>query len=259
MLKGGAATGYDVLRIEVQLNEAKTDLISANDQVVITREDLDETLGNASDPRTLQGELPVPDPTLETKIGELDLPGRSDFQAASMRTDSLAQAESEALSFWIPKLSLSGQYSFYNDLDSSLANTSLFRSAYSVGLFLSWNLFDGSAYARAKEASSKTIQSEKDLEAKRLHLPHDLTSWKKRYHYSTALYSARRSDVEKSLETVRLAQEGYRAGTRTSTEILDAELDLIRARAGVVNAQLASVEALINLELAIGHAVSASQ
>ena len=43
-----------------------------------------------------------------------------------------------------------------------------------------------------------------------------------------------------------------RAGTRTSSETLDAELDLFRARAGVVNAQVNASEAQIRLELALG-------
>jgi outer membrane protein TolC len=60
------------------------------------------------------------------------------------------------------------------------------------------------------------------------------------------------SDQSRSSEAVRLAKEGRRAGARTSSELLDAELDLFRARAGVVNAQVGMIESLIQLELATG-------
>jgi outer membrane protein TolC len=54
---------------------------------------------------------------------------------------------------------------------------------------------------------------------------------------------------------VRLAKEEERAGTRTSTETLDAELDLFRAKAGVVNALVNAAEAKIRLELALGREI----
>jgi outer membrane protein TolC len=49
-----------------------------------------------------------------------------------------------------------------------------------------------------------------------------------------------------------LAQEGRRAGVRTSTELLDAESDLFRSRAGLITAQMGAIEALVNLELVSG-------
>jgi outer membrane protein TolC len=58
--------------------------------------------------------------------------------------------------------------------------------------------------------------------------------------------------VDKAQESVRLATLGQKAGTRTTTEVLDAELDSFRSSAGVVSAQMDAAEALINLELALG-------
>jgi outer membrane protein TolC len=55
---------------------------------------------------------------------------------------------------------------------------------------------------------------------------------------------------------VRLARLSYDAGSRTNTDVLDAELDLFRTRAGVVQSQLSAAEALINLELAFGSSLS---
>jgi outer membrane protein TolC len=58
--------------------------------------------------------------------------------------------------------------------------------------------------------------------------------------------------VQKSTESVRLAREGHRVGARTNTDLLDAEAELFRAQAGVVNSQVGAIEALINLELTVG-------
>ena len=70
--------------------------------------------------------------------------------------------------------------------------------------------------------------------------------------YFCDVYRSRLGDIEKARESVRLARVGRKVGARTNTELLDAESDLYRAQAGVVNSQLGAIEALLNLELATG-------
>jgi outer membrane protein TolC len=106
--------------------------------------------------------------------------------------------------------------------------------------------------SRSKEVSYQAIQAEKQLDQMKLQVSYDFNFWKRRCLYSANLYAAKISDVAKAEESVRLSRDGFKAGARTSTEVLDAEFDLFRARAGVVNSQLNFGEALINLELALG-------
>jgi outer membrane protein TolC len=67
-----------------------------------------------------------------------------------------------------------------------------------------------------------------------------------------AIYKAKLTDVDEARESARLATVGFEAGTRTTTDVLDAELEEYRAAAGLVQAQVDSFEALINLELSVG-------
>ena len=62
-------------------------------------------------------------------------------------------------------------------------------------------------------------------------------------------------DITKSKESVRLAKEGRRVGTRSNTDLLDAESDLYKSEAGAISAQIGAMEALINLELSVGHKI----
>jgi outer membrane protein len=131
-----------------------------------------------------------------------------------------------------------------------------YKPAYSIALALSWNIFDGGvALAQSKQAVYQQIQADKKTEAARLQVPYDFNYWKKRFLSNTDHYEARKYDVERSEESVRLAKEEEKAGTRTSTETLDAELDLFRSKAGVVNAQVNALEAQIRLELALGRTI----
>jgi outer membrane protein TolC len=255
--KGGTATQYDTLRISVQLNEAKSDEDDSEDSMLQTHKGLVQLMGLSQDARTLQGVLPIPD---STKVKNLELTeqvplDRSDLHALEMRADAADQNRKANNSWFIPSVSAGGQFTYYDLLvyDNGTTDNHNYQTAYNVGVFLSWNLFDGGvSYSRAREAAAQKVQAEKASESARILVPYDFAYWKKRYLSSTNHYTSKQLDVTRSEESVRLAKEEERAGSRTSTEVLDAELDLYRSRAGVVNAQVNAADSLINLELALG-------
>ena len=86
-------------------------------------------------------------------------------------------------------------------------------------------------------------------------MPKDIDTWKRKFTYNVALYRARLRALSEFQESVRLAEIGVKAGSRTHAEMLDAELDLFRARGGLVKAQAEVLEALSHLELALGHKI----
>lgn len=250
--KSGIATNYDVLRVEVQASNAATDLADAEDEIVIARERLAEILGHENETRELSGSLPVPDEKLLTSEPKTAV-DRSDLKA--LRLESMARDDEESASnrFWVPELSLFSNYIFYNNLTPGFNDWSSYRNARQVGIMMTWNLFDGLAsYSRSKQAVEKRVQSEKALRMGELAALKDLSVWTRRYKSQCRIYKARMEDIKRSEESVRLARAGRKVGARTESELLDAQVDLYRSRAGAVRAQLAAVEALINLQLAEG-------
>jgi outer membrane protein TolC len=155
----------------------------------------------------------------------------------------------------VPNVSLAATKQYYNNLNKGIA-ADQFADAYAVGIFLNWNLFDGGG-SLARQLMSAHEQESADalLRAAQLKAPNDFEVWRRRVIYNVSLYRARARAIESAEESVRLARLSYAAGTRTNTDVLDAELDLFRARAGAVKAQLDSAEALVNLELALGHKI----
>ncbi|MBC7371752.1 MAG: TolC family protein, partial [Bdellovibrionaceae bacterium] len=152
------------------------------------------------------------------------------------------------------KLSLFGQYQYYNNRDDKFDNWSQYREAYQVGLSMTWNIFDGmTSIARDHQSFQQSVQSDKSLVQSRLKAKQDLEFWKRKYNYYGTVFKARQSDVVKAEESVRLARQGKRVGTRTDTDLLDAESELFKARAGLVNAQMGALESLVNLELTTGN------
>lgn len=254
--KAGVSTNYDVLRVEVQVSESKSELLNAQDNVAISKSKLSEILGLEADNRELTGKLPVLNSDLIANLNIQSVNNRSDLVALSDRTEALTHQESAASRYFVPKISAFGQYQYYNNINERMNDTQAFRDAYQYGIMFTWNIFDGmGSIAKSKASVEQRYQIEKNLQIARLKAKQDFEFWKRKFVYFCSVYKSRLNDVEKSKETLRLAKEGRRVGARTNTDLLDAETELYRAQAGAVNAQIGAVEALINLELATGQKI----
>lgn len=254
--KSGMNTKYDVLRVDVQASEARSELLNATDNTAVTRLRLGELLGQDLAQASLGGTLPVlgPEAIAGLQVGDLKTASgkRADLAALSERIEASHKLANAADKYWAPKVSLGAQFQNYNNRDDSWEQDK-FRDAYTVGLTAAWT-FDGviGPYARDRQAAEQAFQAEKTLEMSRLKAANDIEASKRRYLYFCNVFKARQNDIGKAEESVRLAKEGRRAGVRTNTDLLDAELELFRARAGLVNAQIGAIESIINLELASG-------
>ena len=259
-LDNGQATKYDVLRVDVQLSEAKSDQISAHDSVALARSALTQAMGLKSDDRTLSGQLPVLDTDALLKdVTSAQLAESPQLRAKELLARAAEDQSAAAHAFWFPRLSVIGEYQWYNNPDyiGGLVDNDNFRNAYFLGAAASWDLLDGGlSVARANEAGAKALQAKDEYESAQLQTPYDFDLWKRRLISSVSLYKAKLTDVDKAKESARLATVGFKAGTRTTTDVLDAELEEYRASAGLVQAQINSLEALVNLELTIGKKLS---
>lgn len=253
--RSGISTKFDVLRVEVQLNEAKTELMNATDTFATNLLRLNEILGRESNldkPEELKGELPV----LSAKMAEGVTPvndKKLDLVAQGERVEALGKMSRAQGAYWVPKIQLQGSYQKYNNRTESMSDADNYREAYTVSLAASWT-FDGivGPIARDRQAVAQKTQAEQALRLSRIKATNDFDVMKRRFLYFTSVYQMRSGDIDRASEAVRLAKEGRRVGTRTNTELLDAELELFRARAARVNAQIGAIEALTNLELVTG-------
>ncbi|MGZ3690079.1 MAG: TolC family protein [Pseudobdellovibrio sp.] len=254
-IRSGVATRYDSLRVEVQLEDAKTEKTAAESGVVIARAKLFEAIGIADDGKALEGQLPEDFAKIDVNKIELKQEERSDRQALVAYRDSTENKASAAMGHWMPAVSLFGNYEWYNNINHSVNDgNEQFKTAYALGFSLSWNLFDGGEkYSSQKQAAlAEKIASEK-LSKFDTSAVVGLEEAKRRFTYDVTNYNAKLSSIRKAEEAVRLARGGLKAGTRTNTEILDTVVDLNRARASAVKSQVDAIEALGELELSVGH------
>lgn len=253
--KAGISTKFDVLRIEVQASEARSELMNTTDNERAALIRLGEALGKEMESRKLAGSLPVfKEDLLEAK--NEDATQRLDLLALRQRTEAIEDLSHASSKHFIPKINFIAGYDKYNNRTSDLTGSAYFRNSYSLGVQLTWNIFDGlSSNARDKQLIEQSFQAKKTLQIASIKAKNDVDFWKRKFHYNSIVYQSRLNDIKKSDESVRLAKEGRAVGTRTNSDFLDAEAELFRARAGAVNAQIGTIEALVNFELATGNKV----
>ncbi len=251
--KVGVSTHFDVLRVEVQLSVAESEVLNATDNAEVAKGRLSEALGRQQDAAEVEGRLPKPEKSIVRAVENSDLSQRKDLQALRDKAEAFKYQENSSERYWVPRFSLFGQYQYYNNRNDDYDDWDQFRDAYQVGLNMTWNIFDGNiSRARSKQSIEQRFQTEKSLYQAEIKAKRDFDMWKRKFLYFCSVFESRQNDVTKSEESVRLAREGQRVGARTNTDVLDAEAELFRARAGVVNAQIGAIEALANLELSTG-------
>jgi outer membrane protein TolC len=253
-IRSGVATRYDSLRTEVQLEEARTEKLAAENAVLSTRAKLFEALGVADDGKPLQGELMTDFTKINPKEIASKINERADRASLISQRDRAESLSKASRSHFMPQVSLIGNYEFYNNINHSITDADeRFKSSYAVGAKLSWNLFDGGADSADYK---KTILAKKIAEenlAKFDESSHvQATEIQNKFSFDLVNYNAKMSSVRKAEEAVRLANGGLKAGTRTNTEILDAVVELNRARAAAVKSQVEAIEDMGQLELAFG-------
>ncbi len=253
-IHSGVSTRYDALRTEVQLEEARTEKLSAENAVLSTRARLFEALGVSDDGRPLQGQLMTEFTKIDPKKVASKIQERADRASLISQRDRTENLSKASLSHFMPKVSLMGNYEFYNNINHSITESDQrFKSSYGVGVNFSWNLFDGGAdQADHQKALLAQQIAEQNLAKFDQSSQVQAAEIQNKFSFDLVNYKAKLSNVRKAEEAVRLARGGLKAGTRTNTEILDAVVELNRARAAAVKSQVEAIEDMGQLELAFG-------
>lgn len=252
-VRGGVSTQYDSLRVEVQLEDARTEKVAAENSVADARAKLFEALGRDDDGLPLRGTLPADFGVVDAKNVK-PRTEREDRAALIDDRDRAASLAKGARGHWMPKVSLVGNYEWYNNVNHELTgDDQRFKSAYNLGVQLSWALFDGGAdLAKQRQAAIARSIAEEKLSIFDRSSALELEAAKRRFAYDVVNYRAKVSSIKKAEEAVRLARSGARAGTRTNAEVLDAVVDLNRAKAAAVKSQIDAIEAIGRLETSAG-------
>ena len=240
-LEVGSGTEVDVLRLQVALENARAELINAQQGVVLGRAQLNHIMGaEVRAPLEIAPLLEtVPEtPAVPDSVAGIVTRAEAGNPALQSRRDVVAAAESDldaARAAWYPRVAGSLSYSRNNELFGRVYRTLDQNYRLQAGLSVTYNVFDGGIrQASIDRARAGVGTARMSLQQQRRELVLAVeTAHLEMVRLDKILGLAERT-VELAEEDLRMAQERYRVGKGRLLEVLDAQVGFTQARSSLV-------------------------
>ncbi|WP_008308617.1 TolC family protein [Leptolyngbya sp. PCC 6406] len=248
----GVGTRFDVLRAEVQVANARQQLVQAqSDRQVAQRQlarrlNLPPSLDVTTAEVQIAGTWPLP---LEDSI-VLAYQNRAELEQQLVQREINEQQRRIALSALGPQVDLFANYGVQNNFSRS----SGFVDNYSFGARVSWTIFEGgAAAARASQREADIAIADRRFEETRATVRFDVeqsyfTLQANRENINTA-----RLALEQAREALRLARLRFEAGVGTQLDVITAQSALTESEVNLVQAILGYNRSLAALERAVSN------
>lgn len=248
----GTATDYDVLSAEVQVANARPDVIRTNNMITVTRERLAVLVCLGGKSIDVTGELraepgPVPD---AGEILSTALARRPELAELRHKIDMQKEAITVYNSFDKPRVDLQASYGWRNlEVGDNRENGEVSKAA----VILSFPFFDGMK-TRGKVAQSRselatmTLQAEKLQDGIRLQAEEALSALRE----SGEILKALEGVVAQAERLLVMAEKGFVYGVKTSLDVQDAQQALREAKGGLARARRDYLVARVNLDWVAG-------
>jgi outer membrane protein len=243
-----AAARFDVLRAEVQVEEARQEVIRAAGNIQVAHALLLQALGLAAgDYRALPPEAAAPARADVDELVAAAVRQRPDLLALERQLAAAEAGVAAARAERYPTLALAADYQAVTP-ESPTAFT-----RWSVGALVSLPILDGGRIgARRREAEAAVVQARAALDLGRRQVEEEVRQAVARVAEAAAQVRVAARQVEQAEELSRLADVRFSGGVGTATEVADAKGSLARARFGLVRAEAEQGIADAQLTLAVG-------
>jgi outer membrane protein len=250
----GVLTTADLLRVQVAVANAKQQEIQAHSQGEIARANLLGAIGvPQSDTQTVFAE-----PTSLLARGRVAPPnvGDAERQADQARPElKEKQAQANAalhvqkgrLFSLLPEIDLEGAYL---RTDGSIFNP---PNAAFVGVKASWAIFEwGASYYAEKAADAQAEAARREAEAEQRQVGVEVASDLAQSRASAAAVDVAQQTIASAEEAYRVTQALLKAGSATTTDLLDSEAALTQARLNLTRARYEQAVAQVALSRSLG-------
>lgn len=249
----GAVTDIDEAQARLDLIRAESIALQASQRVVMRK--LSGQVGSPVEGITsMREQLPESnlledgrDLVFWTINAEQTSPALASKQATVMVAESAARATSSG---HFPSLSLASQLA---KTDQSAGDQDTSQSTYYVGVVLNVPLYAGGGVSASSKRADATLYSARaDFDASWQALAEDIEKQYLGVSSGQERAKAMQAAVRSAQRALESAQKGYQAGTRTTTDILDAQQRLYLARRDLLSSKLAMLESYVLLHTRSG-------
>ena len=256
--KNGTASEFDVLRSSVAVKNIEPSIIEAENSIRSLELQLKVLMGmdvnHNIKPNTSLSEFKD---TMYADVMTMgnDLSMNADLRKLDLQTDYLKKALDVQKASWLPTLSASIGYNWYSMSDGSPFKNFTWSPNSSVGLSLSWTLFNGGQrYYKQKQAelSYKEMAWQRDnlnrtLDMQRQIQLDNIQKNVKQIETCTA-------SVEQAVKANQIQEKSFKIGASTYLDLRDSEDALMSSKLAYYQAIYNYLVAKSNLELLLGNA-----
>ncbi|MGD1928246.1 MAG: TolC family protein [Leptolyngbyaceae cyanobacterium] len=248
----GVGTRFDVLRAEVQVANARQDVVNAErsrqvaQSTLARRLNVPPSLTITTVPVDIAGNWPL---GLEESI-VLAYQNRAELEQQLVQSDINEELRVAELAALGPQVDLFANYNI-NDI---LTQSDSFNDNYSFGARVSWTLFEGgAAQARARQRELDSEIAERNFEESRNTIRLSVESAFYNLEANLTNIDTARLSVEQAQEALELAILRFDAGVGTQLDILNAQSELTDAEVNLVEAIVGYNRSLSEIKRAVSN------
>jgi outer membrane protein TolC len=255
-LELGFAARNELLAVEAERKRAELQVIAARSEVEVAEANLRRLTGlvpdTRIDPAVVDGDDDLSRDDLEDLVAAA-LVDRAELASLRARVSAADATAYATGSDRLPQVGLSASYEYSNPNPKILPLTDEWNDTWSVGVGVSWNVFDGgrrdAAEAEARANANALREQLRDLEERvRLEVTQSLLGLVN----ARAAESVAQAGLDAATENERVTRDRYREGVSPSSELLDAEALTLRAGLDVTEAVSGVRVAMARVERAVG-------
>jgi outer membrane protein len=253
-VSAGVLTTADLLRVQVAAANAKQQEIQAHSQGEIARANLLGAIGlPQSDTHTQFAEptaLLERGHTAPPNVGDAERQAdqaRPELKEKQAQADAATHVQKGRLFSLLPEIDLEGAYL---RTDGSIFNP---PNAAFVGVKANWAIFEwGASYYAEKAAAAQAEAARREAEAEQRQVGVEVASDLAQSRASAAAVDVAQQTIASAEEAYRVTQALLKAGSATTTDLLDSEAALTQARLNLTRARYEQAVAQVALSRSLG-------
>jgi outer membrane protein TolC len=252
-LATGVLTEADVLRVQVAAANARQQAIQAHSQELVARAGLLALMGLPADDASAS--FAEPKSLLESgqtrpEAGAAQnyaLSGRPEILQTRLSLEAGEHQRQARLYSLLPEIDLEGAYlRSYGQI--ILPTNSVF-----IGLSAKWAIWEwGASYALYRASRAQARAAAFDLENQKQQIRAEVTSTMAQLDAAASAISVAEQAIASAQEAYRVTDAQLKAGTATTTDLLEAQSALTQARLNYLRAQYELAISRVNLRRALG-------
>ena len=257
LVEGGAAARVDLLRLEAQLAQAQVAHARAQGGATIAERALRLLMHVEGDPPIVLGEdvFTEPEP-IRGSLGDLadqGLASRPELIALRQLEASRERSVDAERGRRYPQLAVQANFDYANPNNRIIPQQQEFNGTWDLSVLLRWSPNEmGVARQRVEQARASLLQVRTDMDQLRDGVRLEVERAYEELRTAKLAFAAARTGLEAARESYRVRVEQLAAGAAVTSDVIDAETDLARARLQAIDAAIGIRLADARLRQAIG-------